>query len=336
MALTTDFDILVSHKDKDQGRKEKRPLFFTIIHSIPKQISDTAQSIGINEKTRKNGLMSGVILPSQVAHDRWLSTYDAIFDATFIFLVFLAISCFPLNLISLIAFSSIAVYMFFHILWWENSIQWDFIETIIDYIKKTRKYYYATFLVVYFSLSSFGYFFAYKYDIKSYLLKPIEYYEKATSYIKKTDLHDKIKLKKEKNEIVDGVVSNRFSSEATLKKEQIYKEKNQETDNIFLTRFDIERINLILSDEDKIDKIKYLELKEKYSKQYNLSDKEVEYFVFKGKIKNEAYSKSSEPIRILKKDKTIETVVEASDQMHLKALSKTVTKYFICYPKVID
>ena len=37
--------------------------------------------------------------------------------------------------------------------------------------------------------------------------------------------------------------------------EQIYKEKNQETDNIFLTRFDIERINLILSDEDKIDRI---------------------------------------------------------------------------------
>lgn len=88
--------------------------------------------------------------------------------------------------------------------------------------------------------------------------------------------------------------------------------------------------------EDKIDKIKYLELKEKYSKQYNLSDKEVAYFVFKGKIKNEAYSKSAEPIRILKKDKTIETVVEASDQMHLKALSKTVTKYFICYPKVIE
>ena len=61
-----------------------------------------------------------------------------------------------------------------------------------------------------------------------------------------------------------------------------------------------------------------------------------EYFVFKGKIKNEAYSKSSEPIRILKKDKTVEDVVEASDQLHLKALSKTVTKYFICYPKDED
>ena len=88
--------------------------------------------------------------------------------------------------------------------------------------------------------------------------------------------------------------------------------------------------------EEKIDKTKWLDLKEKYAKQYGISDKDVEYFVFKGKIKNEAYSKSSEPIRILKKDRTIETVVEASDQMHLKALSKTVTKYFICYPKVID
>jgi hypothetical protein len=88
--------------------------------------------------------------------------------------------------------------------------------------------------------------------------------------------------------------------------------------------------------EDKVNKIKFLELKEKYMKQYAISENEVGYFVFKGKLKNEAYSKSSEPIRILKKDKTIENVVEASDQMHLKALSKTVIKYFICYPKAID
>ena len=240
MALTTDFDILVSHKDKDQGRKEKRPLFFTIIHSIPKQISDTAQSIGINEKTRKNGLMSGVILPSQVAHDRWLSTYDAIFDATFIFLVFLAISCFPLNLISLIAFSSIAVYMFFHILWWENSIQWDFIETIIDYIKKTRKYYYATFLVVYFSLSSFGYYYAYKYDFKGYLLKPVEYFDKTTSSVKKSSIFDKIQIKKEStSEDVEVVKGSRFSTEATLKKEENFnakiKEKKEEKEEKIIT-----------------------------------------------------------------------------------------------------
>ena len=66
-----------------------------------------------------------------------------------------------------------------------------------------------------------------------------------------------------------------------------------------------------------------------------LSDKELDYFIFKGNLKNQAYNKQGEPIRILKKDKTIEDVVEASDKLHLKALSKPVTKYFICFPKVI-
>ena len=37
--------------------------------------------------------------------------------------------------------------------------------------------------------------------------------------------------------------------------EQVYEEKNIEPDNIVLTRFDIERINLILSKEDKIQRI---------------------------------------------------------------------------------
>ena len=55
----------------------------------------------------------------------------------------------------------------------------------------------------------------------------------------------------------------------------------------------------------------------------------------KGKIKNQAYNKSIEPIYILKKDKSIEDVVEASDQMYLKALAKEVTKYYICFPKVL-
>ena len=37
----------------------------------------------------------------------------------------------------------------------------------------------------------------------------------------------------------------------------------------------------------------------------------------------------------LKKDKSVEDVVEVSDQMYLKALSKEVTKYYICFPKVV-
>lgn len=87
--------------------------------------------------------------------------------------------------------------------------------------------------------------------------------------------------------------------------------------------------------EDKPEKERLLELKEKLNKRHPLTENEMRYFIFKGKLKNQAYSKSDEPIRILKKDKTIEDVAEASDQSYLKALSKPVTKYFICYPKVL-
>ncbi|MDI1255363.1 MAG: HD domain-containing protein [Flavobacterium sp.] len=66
-----------------------------------------------------------------------------------------------------------------------------------------------------------------------------------------------------------------------------------------------------------------------------ISVAEAQYFVFRGKIKNQAYNKEAEPITILKKDKTTEDVVSASDQLNLKALTKAVTKYYICFPKVL-
>ncbi|CAD0009189.1 HD domain-containing protein [Flavobacterium chungangense] len=74
-------------------------------------------------------------------------------------------------------------------------------------------------------------------------------------------------------------------------------------------------------------------LKEEFAEQHHISALDAGYFIFRGKIKNQAYSKEAEPIRILKKDKTIEDVVEASDQLNLKSLSKLVTKYYICFPK---
>lgn len=74
----------------------------------------------------------------------------------------------------------------------------------------------------------------------------------------------------------------------------------------------------------------------RFIKKHQITQQEAKYFIFKGKIKNQAYSKDAEPIRIYKKDKSIEDVVEASDQLNLKALSKPVTKYFICFPKQLE
>ncbi|WP_435132020.1 HD domain-containing protein [Formosa sp. A9] len=67
---------------------------------------------------------------------------------------------------------------------------------------------------------------------------------------------------------------------------------------------------------------------------YNISAAEAEYFVFTGEISNQAYQQQGQRINILHKSGKIEDIVKASDQLNLKALSKPVTKYFICYPKV--
>ena len=87
----------------------------------------------------------------------------------------------------------------------------------------------------------------------------------------------------------------------------------------------------VVSDKALLDEIGPLQ--ERFAAENNLSIADTNYFIFKGKIKNQAYSKEAEPIRILKKDRTIEDVVEASDQLNLKSLSKLVTKYYICFPK---
>jgi len=71
----------------------------------------------------------------------------------------------------------------------------------------------------------------------------------------------------------------------------------------------------------------------KLKEKYKITEEEANYFVFTGKISNQAYEQNSEDINILFKSGKIQDIVKASDQLNLKALTKPVTKYFICYPK---
>ncbi len=66
---------------------------------------------------------------------------------------------------------------------------------------------------------------------------------------------------------------------------------------------------------------------------YNITEAEASYFVFTGSISNQAYSRKKQNINILQKNGKVKDIVKASDQLNLKALSKPVTKYYICYPK---
>lgn len=87
-----------------------------------------------------------------------------------------------------------------------------------------------------------------------------------------------------------------------------------------------------VSDKEET-KLKLNNMLEKVAKKYSLSVEATKYFVFKGKMENQAYSKDKEPIMILKKDGTTKDVLSVSDELNLKSLTKVITKYFVCYPK---
>ncbi len=72
---------------------------------------------------------------------------------------------------------------------------------------------------------------------------------------------------------------------------------------------------------------------DKFMSEHKITQEEASYFVFSGTVSNQAYQSKSENINILYKSGKIEDIVKASDQLNLKALTKPVTKYFICYPK---
>ncbi len=74
-------------------------------------------------------------------------------------------------------------------------------------------------------------------------------------------------------------------------------------------------------------------LKEKWKKEYNLSDKESSYFVFSDSIKNNAYHPTEDKINLLYKDNSISDVAQAADQLNISALSEEEKKYLLCYHK---
>ncbi|NOQ27388.1 MAG: HD domain-containing protein [Bacteroidales bacterium] len=84
-------------------------------------------------------------------------------------------------------------------------------------------------------------------------------------------------------------------------------------------------------EESKISK-----LKKDASSLLNLTEQEVDFFVFTDHISKNAYSTFDDKIQILYKNGTIVDVAEASDMLNISVLSKTVRKYFLCYPKEID
>lgn len=72
------------------------------------------------------------------------------------------------------------------------------------------------------------------------------------------------------------------------------------------------------------------------TEKWQLTEKEARYFINSGEISNFAYVKSmEEPIKVWKKNGNLYDIADSSDLSNLKALSKKVTKYYLCYPREI-
>ena len=69
-----------------------------------------------------------------------------------------------------------------------------------------------------------------------------------------------------------------------------------------------------------------------FSKKYNCTKAEAEFFIFSYQISNSTYNIEKSNINILMKNGDVIDITSASDQFNIEALSKTVNKYFLCYP----
>ena len=68
-------------------------------------------------------------------------------------------------------------------------------------------------------------------------------------------------------------------------------------------------------------------------KHYKISEKDASFFVVSGEVENSAYKPDNLKINISMNNGKIIDIAEAGDQLNVEVLSKTVKKYFICYPK---
>lgn len=84
------------------------------------------------------------------------------------------------------------------------------------------------------------------------------------------------------------------------------------------------------------DKNQVLELKKQISKKYGLKPAEADYFIVYNQAHNSAYNLRHDRIMILFRDGKTSDYSDVSDQINHELATKTVTKYFICYPKEFD
>ncbi len=75
------------------------------------------------------------------------------------------------------------------------------------------------------------------------------------------------------------------------------------------------------------------QIKSDVAKKIEITNNDLDYFVYHGVIQNQAYDSTKNNIQILFKNGEIKDIIEASDHLNIQTLSNPVYKYYICFPK---
>ncbi|QCK14409.1 HD domain-containing protein [Mangrovivirga cuniculi] len=87
---------------------------------------------------------------------------------------------------------------------------------------------------------------------------------------------------------------------------------------------------------DPVQEGQIKEITDKIQKHFDIAQHEAEYLIDNGSMTNSAYMPTNQPIYIQTKNGEIKDVAQASDLPNIKAMSKIVKKYYLCWPKSLS
>lgn len=87
---------------------------------------------------------------------------------------------------------------------------------------------------------------------------------------------------------------------------------------------------------EKLDRAQLATLKSQIIKEFQLNKNELQYFLVQGSMSNAAYVSGGQNINILTKNGEVIDIAQASDLPNIKAMSKIVKKFYLCWPKSVS
>jgi HD superfamily phosphohydrolase len=87
---------------------------------------------------------------------------------------------------------------------------------------------------------------------------------------------------------------------------------------------------------DLISKTKVEKVRHRIAIEYGILKRDTNYLYSHGTVSNEAYVAGGTSIKVLLKTGKVIDLAKASDFPQVKAMTKTVKKYFLCWPKNVD